>query len=133
MTTKEMVKMRIDGATYQEIADACGISRAAAHKAITQYFKREANGVRGKGFCLYDVKNDAIREYFADHHLESVSSFSRKAGVNAHTMRAFLYGKTDSHFSVSQIRRICEIVGKPFEEVFGGADGDESEADRQSA
>ena len=34
MTTQEMVKMRNDGATYQEIANACGISRQAVHIRI---------------------------------------------------------------------------------------------------
>ena len=34
MTTQEMVKMRNGGATYQEIANACGISRQAVHIRI---------------------------------------------------------------------------------------------------
>lgn len=37
MTTQEMVKMRKSGATYQEIANACGISRQAVHTRIKNF------------------------------------------------------------------------------------------------
>lgn len=37
MTTQEMVKMRNGGATYQEIADVCGISRQAVHRRIKNF------------------------------------------------------------------------------------------------
>ena len=34
MTTQEMVELRNEGMTYQQIADACGISRQAVHSKI---------------------------------------------------------------------------------------------------
>jgi DNA-binding XRE family transcriptional regulator len=125
MTTKEMLKMRCDGATYQEISDACGLTRQAVHLRITEYTERITKGTRGKGFCLFDIKYKAIREHFADNSKLSISAFAKAVGVNASTMRNFLTGKNASYFTIPQIRRMCEIVGKPFEDVFG--DGKESE------
>ena len=34
MTTSEMLRMRKDGATYQQIADVCGLSRQRVHQLI---------------------------------------------------------------------------------------------------
>ena len=37
MTAKERAEMRNNGATYQQIADVCGISKQAAHQSVTIY------------------------------------------------------------------------------------------------
>jgi predicted transcriptional regulator len=129
MTTQEMLMMRMNGATYQEIADECGVSRQNVNERIHRYTKRLTSGVRGYGFSLYDIRFKAIREHFEKNPKETVSSFSRATGVLPQTMRNFLTGTYESFFTVHQIRRMCEIVGKPFEEIFGGAE-DESETDR---
>lgn len=118
MTTTEMMVMRVNGATYQEIADACGLSKQDVHKRIVRYTKRLTSGVRGHGFCLLDIKYKSIAEHFDGHARESISSFANAVGVPAGVMKNFLTGKADSHFTISKIRRMCEIVGKPFEEVF---------------
>lgn len=47
MTTKamaEMVEMRKNGATYQEIGDKFGITRQYAHKIINKIIKRKEQG-----------------------------------------------------------------------------------------
>lgn len=129
MTTQEMFMMRINGATYQEIADACGMSKQNVNERISRYAKRLTSGVRGHGFSISDIRFKAIREYFSKHPNESVKSFAKKVSVLPETMRNFLRGKHESYFTITQIRQMCEIVGQPFEEVFGGAD-DESKADR---
>ena len=124
MTTEEMMKMYIDGATYQEIADICGLTKQNVHERVNRYSKRLFSGYRGCNFYVDDIKYDAIREYFDKNPYESVSGFSRKVGVYYQTMRNFLKGNHDTYFTIQQIRQICEIVGKPFEEVFGGADNE---------
>ena len=67
---------------------------------------------------MRDIKFKAIREYFAANYKETPNSFATKVGVTPHTMRNFLLGKCNSYFNVTQIKQMCDIVGKPFEEVF---------------
>lgn len=122
MTTREMYEMRISGATYQEIADESGISKQAVHDALSRYIRRLTSGIRGHRLCLFGIKYKAIREYFANNVYESINTFAKKTDVQPATMKNFLTGKSESRFTIPQIKQICEIVGKPFEEVFGGDD-----------
>ena len=126
MTAQEMLEMRISGATYQQIADACGCSKQNAQDVLSRYIKKLKSGYRSHGFYVFDIKFEGIRKHFEDNPNETITSFSKKVGVIPQTMRNFLVGATDSHFSIPQIKRICEIVGKPFEEVFvkDGADNE---------
>lgn len=126
MKKEEMLQMRIDGATYQEIADVYGISRQAVHYALKKYKERLVGEVRGRRFRCNDIKYTGIYEYFKANKKETVSSFAIKV-FNIHTynsgaisqkIRNFITGRNESHFTIEQIKRMCEIVGKPFEEVF---------------
>lgn len=122
MTVQEMLKMRIDGATYQEIADSCGVTRQCVQHKLKEYSKKITTGKRGRQFSIKEIKFKAIRDYFSVNETETMTSFSTKVygylGGTAATLRNFLKGKTESYFTIPQIRRMCEIVGKPFEEVF---------------
>lgn len=70
MKKEEMLQMRIDGATYQEIADVYGISRQAVHNALKKHKEqldgevrgREVRGreVRGRRFRCNDIKYTGI-------------------------------------------------------------------------
>lgn len=100
-----------------------GSSRQAVGYKITAYAKRVLSTYRGKGFYLENIKYKGIFEYFRENEEETVSSFSKKvynspyAGRTA-MIREFITGKHDSYFTIEQIKRICDVVGKPFEEVF---------------
>ena len=121
MTNAEMMKMRIDGATYQEIADACGISRQDAHQIIQNYYKKIVGGHRGSKLNCNDIVYKGIYEYFVDNPYESISSFGKKIyGDPTRTSKVsqFIKGKSETHFTIQQINKICEIVGKSFEETF---------------
>lgn len=122
MTNAEMMKMRIDGATYQEIADACGISRQDAHHRLQNYCKKIVEGGhKGRKVSCNDIVYQGIYEYFDNHTSESISSFCNKIYGNTSQvgkLSAFFRGEINSHFTIQQINKMCEIVGKPFEEVF---------------
>lgn len=127
MTNKEMLEMRINGATFQEIADACGVSKQDAHERITRYFKKVVNSKRGQNFSCDEIIYEGIYEHFMRDENESVTSFAAKVfednGTRSSTMKNFITGKNNSHFTVAQIKKICAVVGKPFEEVFKEREG----------
>lgn len=123
MTPKEMFQLREQGKTYQEIADEIGASRQGVHQAITNYTKRVLTSYRGKGFYLENIKYKGIFEYFLENEEETVSGFTKKLYDTPYTgntskVRGFITGKIESYFTIEQIKRICDVVGKPFEEVF---------------
>lgn len=118
MKEQEMMKMRVDGATYQEIADRFGITRQRVYNILYEYSRKITAGARGRAFSFLEIKFKGIRQHFADNDTETTCKFSEKVGVQPCTMRNFLKGKSESYFTIPQIKRICEVVGKPFEEVF---------------
>lgn len=119
---KEMLLMRLNGMTFQQIADKCGVSRQRAYQSVMAYTDRIAKGKRGRVFFYEEIIFESIREHFEKKEEETITSFAVAVfGENSKkttTMRTFLKGETDSRFTISQIKRICEICGKPFEEVF---------------
>ena len=128
MDGKEIVQMRMDGKTFQEIADFCGISKQAVHQKFKSYMRflagERGNTVDGRRFNINDIPYKGLHEYFKENEKENVSSFCRKMhGGKENTpfatkMRNFLTGANASHFTIEQIKAMCGIVGKPFEEVF---------------
>jgi hypothetical protein len=82
------------------------------------------NGFRGSTFNIEDIAYEGIYEHFVNTPDESIHTFTlkvyetRRDGRNTQLMRNFIQGKTDSRLSVSKIKKICEVVGKSFEEVF---------------
>ncbi|MEE0981449.1 MAG: sigma factor-like helix-turn-helix DNA-binding protein [Acutalibacteraceae bacterium] len=123
MTNKEALEMRLAGATYQEIADTCGITREAVRQKIERGCKELMGNTRGSDF-ISKIKYQGIYEYFEGNFDMSMSLFAKKVfGANAKhyktkTMRDFLTGTGNMSFTIQQMQKICEIVGKPFEEVF---------------
>lgn len=124
MTAKEMFDMRQRGATYQQIADAAGVTRQWAHEAVTAHVKRILSSKRGKGFHLDDIVYKGVYDHFKENKNERLVSFCKKVCGSTHTggktqiLRKFLIGETDTKFTIDQIKSICDVIGKPFEEVF---------------
>ncbi|MBE7039120.1 MAG: AsnC family protein [Ruminococcaceae bacterium] len=119
---KKIYEMLQNGATYQEIGDSFGISKQAVHNRIT-FYKRKLEGIRGHGFNIESIVYKGIYDYFKEHLNESLHSLCRKVYQRPNNssivkLREFLKGKHDSIFKIEQIKRLCEVIGKPFEEVF---------------
>lgn len=121
MKFNEMMKMRQEGATYQKIADAAGVSKQWVHHRLTGCAP-ELKYTRGHGFNIEKIVYKGIYEHFKNDVHESVTSFTKKIYghdvKNIPTVRLFITGKSNTRFTITQIKRICETVGKPFEEVF---------------
>lgn len=128
MDGKEIVKMRMDGRTFQEIADYYGTTKQAVHTKFRSYLKildgERGRTVAGKRFNINRIPYKGLYEHFREKETETISSFALKvSGSEAATnfiqkMKTFLNGTHNALFKIDQIKRMCEIVGKPFEEVF---------------
>jgi hypothetical protein len=61
-------------------------------------------------------------EYFRGHTDESLFSFSMKVfgygSKKVDVMRRFLLGRNESAFKVRQIKKMMEVTGKSFNELF---------------
>ena len=121
MTNAEMFEMRKSGATYQAIAEHCGISKQAVYQRIYHYVRKQ-NGIRGKGFDINKIPYQGLYDWFNENVGESVSSLCEKVfGNNCknryYKFRYFIIGKHDSSFKVSQLQRLCEVTDKSLEEL----------------
>jgi hypothetical protein len=119
---KKMLEMRMDGASYKEIGDAFGFSKQNAQEMLTRYMKR-LSGTRGKGFNIEDIVYEGLYDYFDSHKDMTITKFNKILHGNKSThyiskTRCWLTGVHEPTMKLSLIRKICEIVGKPFEEVF---------------
>ena len=128
MTNKEMLEMRMNGATYKEIADVCGISKQRVHQKIGEYSQRIKELRRG-GMYLEEIKYKGIYDFFKENLDVSFSRFVEAVMGNTHhnsteRIRCFLRGQYEVKFTVAQIKRMCEVCGKPFEEVFKERDAE---------
>ena len=122
MTNQEIYEMYQKGYTYREIGELCGISKQAIHQRL-YLFQRKLNGIRGHNFDINKIVYQGIYDWFNEHYDENISSLSAKlyASTNAsryEALRRFLIGENDTFFSIKRIKKLCEVIGKPFEEVF---------------
>lgn len=122
MTNETMYEMHKNGFSYQKIADVYSISRQAVHQRITSY-KRKVLGIRGQSFDINKIVYKGIYDWFCTHYNENVYSLAKKLykdnpSSRTQNFKRFLVGENNSHFSIPQMKLLCEIIGKPFEEVF---------------
>ena len=115
--------MRINGATYKAIGEHFGVTRQRAHEIIHRHNGRLAIGTRYSGFPIEDIVFQGIYEHFLNNTRETMSSFTKKVyGQNGtasiQRLRNFLIGKHETYLRIKQVKKICEVCGKPFEEVF---------------
>ena len=122
MTVEEMYKMRVNGATYQHIADMSGLSKQRVHEKLKSYALTLA-GVRNMYFDAEEIIFKGIYEHFKNNTQETLTSFFTKVlgefdNNRIRTMTRFIRGQNKSRLSIEEIKNICKVVGKPFEEVF---------------
>lgn len=112
MTNREMLELKLRGRTYQEIGDMCGLTRQAIHLRIKNMLKSKIGEVVYVG--IYDYMISAGETTFGGFS----KLVNQKEKIISSTMLTrFLKGETGK-VPIKVIARICEIVGKPFEEVF---------------
>lgn len=125
MTVKEMIELRNSGMTYQKIADICGISKQAVHIKLNRGAKKR----QGRKTPIENIRYKGIYDYFKQNEMESVSSLSIKVfgsynQAGRHRINALITKKHKSTLPLKYLFKICEVIGKPFEEVFKERDID---------
>lgn len=121
LTNKELYEWRQRGATYQEMADAEGISRQAVFLKVKAYEKK-LKGKRGRGFDVNDIVYKGLYEYFKANPTMNISKLAEavfgSVGSNMDRMRRFLLGNAETLFKIKNIKKMMEITGKSFNELF---------------
>ena len=121
LTNKELYEWRQRGATYQEMADAEGISRQAVFLRVKRH-ESKLMGKRGRGLDINNIVYKGLYEYFRDHIDESLCSFTKKVfgydSLKVDIVRRFLLGESESQFKIRHIKRMMGVTGKSFDELF---------------
>lgn len=122
MNGKYIKQLRDEGKTFKEIADIAGVSKQAINRSLHLY-ERKLSGIRGKNFNINNIVFKGIYEHFLNDFDESILGFCRKLkgrhdGRYMDTIRRLITGGNNVRLSIPQIKEICKVVGKPFEEVF---------------
>lgn len=113
MTSREMLEERLNGKTYREIGEMCGISKQAVQIRIKLLLNgRDYNKIVYRG----------VQEYFVSKRGMNWRKMTNEINrderlISDATLAKFLRGES-ARVSIKAIVRICEIVGKPFEETF---------------
>lgn len=122
---QQMIEMRRDGATYQEIGEKFGVSKQYVHELIGKVRKRKDTADLEKIIFegIYQLfKNDECMSY---RKLATIIYGRRVEISHQNTVYQFVTGKRDSMLKIRQIKNILNYTGKSFEEVFklrnGGA------------
>lgn len=118
---KAILEMRLKGMTYTAIGKELGVSKQRVHQFRENYLRKETYGVRGKGFLIDDIVYKGIYDYFYKNKYESLTSFCKKITTNRGyviTFKRLVTGERDSRINISTIKKICKVIGEPFEVVF---------------
>ena len=111
----EMIKMRLDGCTYQEIAERYGGTRQCVQQSISSFMGKERS-VRKSSLdrCVYPN----IKAWMLDNNI-SITSVGKICGLSAKRTDVIgmkLRGERD--FKISEIKAILKESGKTFEYMF---------------
>lgn len=111
----EMIKMRLDGYTYQEIADKYGISKQCVRQSIANLAGKEGPvRISALDRCIYPN----IRKWMIDNNISMIklSKICGRAEKNTGAVRPKLNGERE--FQISEIKAILKESGKTFEYMF---------------
>lgn len=104
-----MIRMRLDGCTYQEIADKYGVSRQCVQQSIADFMGRKRTVKKSSlEKCIYPN----IRAWMLDSGVTMIR-LETICGLNESStggIRRKLLGQTE--FKISEIRRFCKRVEK---------------------
>ncbi len=120
MTTKEMMILRLEGLSLKQIGEMCGISKQAVHKRLDRFYREEMNGRIRCRFDIDEIVFRGIHEYFESTPKLTLEQFYRRLGINCtkETLRRFIVGESNSKLTIPQINKICEVIGKRYEDAF---------------
>lgn len=114
----EAIKMRNEGATYEEIGQHFGVSRQRIHTLLGGGdFKKNAQQYT-------KIKYKGLKKWFRETNT-TFSGFARLIGAKNTTayirkIQNWLTegGERDRTFTIDQIKKMLEVTGMTFEELF---------------
>lgn len=111
----EMIKMRLDGCAYQEIADRYGITKQYVQQSIANLVRKEGT-VRKSPLdgCIYPN----IRKWMLDNNIAMIE-LSKICGLSdTYTSTVITKLNGEREFKISEIKEILKESGKTFEYMF---------------
>lgn len=112
----EMYRMRLEGKSYQVIADRFGVSRQYVYQLIGQQCKSEP-------YRNVNVPYTGLKKWMNESRY-SVAELSRESGCTDNhskgTIASYLQGSP--RMDIDSIRKILRFTGLTFEEAFGEAE-----------
>ena len=117
---KKIIEMRLRGMTFTAIGEKMGISKQAVNEIVKRNCGRLSYGIRGYGFKIDEIVYQGIYDYFIKNEHETLTSFSDKilSTGSIEKIKYFIIGKRNCNFTLKTIKKICEVIGEPFEVVF---------------
>lgn len=120
---KEIVRLRQQGKTYEEIGKAFGISKQRASAIGSAVLGNTSK--RSKSVDIDDIVFEGIYQLFLHDNTMTYARLGRIANntksFNSRQTSRFcniLKGKTDPALPIHVINNILKYIGKPYEEVF---------------
>lgn len=112
----DMFKMRLDGATYQEIADKYGITRQRVECILKMREPSKKHSNKKYEKCIYK----GLREWLQQNNyklndLQNLISKNKQRQAG-NSLRMKLCGERE--FRLSEINKIINFTGMTFEELF---------------
>ena len=115
----EMYRMRLEGKSYQAIADRFGVSRQYVYQLIGQQCKSEP-------YRNVNVPYTGLRKWMNESNY-SVAKLAKESGcTDDHsyvTINSYLQGSP--RMDIDSIRKILRFTGLTFEEAFGETEQEE--------
>ena len=117
-----VVILREQGKTYQEIADVYGVSRQYVSQLINK-FEMSFGRVRKGDAKIEKIVFSGIYDFFIEHPELTLSKFCKliyerdTCPSERNTIENFVKG-TDTRITIKRINKIIEIIGKPYDEIF---------------
>ena len=112
----EMYRMRLEGKSYQAIADRFGVSRQYVYKLIGQQCKSEP-------YRNVNVPYTGLKKWMNESRY-SIAELARESGCTDNhsyvTITSYLQGSP--RMDIDSIRKILRFTGLNFEEAFGEAE-----------
>lgn len=116
-----MIKMRLDGCTYQEIADKYGISRQFVQQEIANFTGKERTIKKSSlDKCIYPN----LKKYMIDNNISmtKLSKICGLTGIRTDVIKLKLIGERD--FKMSEIKAILKESSQTFEYMFAGKENE---------
>jgi bacterioferritin-associated ferredoxin len=110
----EAFTMKLDGKSYQAIADKFGVSKQCIQQMLIGGTRRSTFSVQSRGFIYPNLV-----EHMINKDIHTVSAFAQYLGINEKCpdcLSKKLKGETG--FDIGEIRKVLAKTGLTFDEAF---------------